>query len=74
LALGFAVLMLINATFFHVAPLLWTRGRYSPVFAAFVLFYLLVGMNVLEEVVRRWCSGRNRYTGVDGPTAQSAAV
>jgi hypothetical protein len=43
--------MLINATFFHVAPLLWTRGRCSPVFAAFVLFYLLVGMNVLEEVV-----------------------
>jgi hypothetical protein len=25
-ALGFPALMLINATFFHVAPVIWTRG------------------------------------------------
>ena len=30
LGLAFPALMLINATFFHVAPVLWTRGRFSP--------------------------------------------
>ncbi len=40
LALAFPALMLINATFFHVAPVLWTRGRFSPgLFTAIVLFY-----------------------------------
>jgi len=39
-ALGFAALMLINATFFHVLPMIVMRGRYSPgVFTAVVLFY-----------------------------------
>lgn len=38
--LTFASLMLINATFFHVAPVLWTRGRFSPgLVTALVLFY-----------------------------------
>jgi Protein of unknown function with HXXEE motif len=42
LALGFAGLMLINATFFHVAPFLWTRGRFSPgLITAMVLFFPL---------------------------------
>lgn len=42
LALAFPALMLINATFFHVLPMLLTRGRYSPgVFTAVVLFYPL---------------------------------
>jgi Protein of unknown function with HXXEE motif len=42
LALGFAGLMLINATFFHVAPFLWTRGRFSPgLFTAIVFFFPL---------------------------------
>ena len=42
LALGFAGLMLINATFFHVAPFLWTRGRFSPgLITAVVLFFPL---------------------------------
>lgn len=40
LALAFPALMLINATFFHVAPFLWTRGRFSPgLFTALLLFY-----------------------------------
>ncbi len=40
LALTFPALMLINATFFHVAPVLRTRGRFSPgLFTAVVLFY-----------------------------------
>ena len=30
LALAFPALMLINATFFHVLPTLWSRGRFSP--------------------------------------------
>ncbi len=42
LALVMPALMLINATFFHVAPMIVTRGRYSPgVFTAVVLFYPL---------------------------------
>lgn len=42
LALAFPALMLINATFFHVLPMILTRGRYSPgVFTAVVLFYPL---------------------------------
>ena len=37
-ALGFAALMLINAIFFHVVPMIHTRGRYSPgAFTAVVL-------------------------------------
>jgi hypothetical protein len=39
-ALAFPALMLINATFFHVAPVLWKRGRFSPgLITAIVLFY-----------------------------------
>lgn len=42
LALAMPALMLINATFFHVAPMIVTRGRYSPgAFTAVVLFYPL---------------------------------
>jgi hypothetical protein len=40
LALAFPALMLINATFFHVAPFLRTKGRFSPgLISAVVLFY-----------------------------------
>lgn len=36
----FAALMLINATFFHVLPMIRTRGRFSPgAFTAVLLFY-----------------------------------
>jgi hypothetical protein len=38
-SLSFAGLMLVNAVGFHIAPMVWTRGRYSPgVFTAVVLF------------------------------------
>ena len=41
-ALAFPALMLINATFFHVLPMIVTRGRYSPgVFTAVIFFYPL---------------------------------
>jgi hypothetical protein len=40
LALAFPALMLINATFFHVLPMVRTRGRFSPgLFTAVALFY-----------------------------------
>jgi hypothetical protein len=39
-ALTFPALMLINATFFHVLPVIRMRGRFSPgLFTAVVLFY-----------------------------------
>jgi len=42
LALAFPALMLINAIFFHVWPMVKTRGRYSPgVFTAVILFFPL---------------------------------
>jgi Protein of unknown function with HXXEE motif len=38
--LSFAAVMLINATFFHVLPVIRMRGRFSPgLFTAIVLFY-----------------------------------
>jgi hypothetical protein len=40
IALAFPALMLINATFFHVLPVIRMRGRFSPgLFTAVVLFY-----------------------------------
>lgn len=40
LALAFPALMLINATFFHVLPMVRMRGRFSPgLFTAVALFY-----------------------------------
>jgi hypothetical protein len=40
IALSFPALMLINATFFHVLPVIRLRGRFSPgLFTAVVLFY-----------------------------------
>lgn len=39
-SLVFAALMLINATFFHVVPILAAHGRFSPgTFTAILLFY-----------------------------------
>ncbi len=40
IALAFPALMLINATFFHILPVLRSRGRFSPgLLTAIVLFY-----------------------------------
>jgi Protein of unknown function with HXXEE motif len=40
IALAFPALMLINATFFHILPVLASRGRFSPgLLTAIVLFY-----------------------------------
>ena len=43
IALSFAGLMLVNATFFHIGPFLWTRGRFSPGLITAVLLFLPVG-------------------------------
>ena len=44
--LAFAALMLINATFFHVLPMIATRGRFSPGTFTAVLFFYPVGIGV----------------------------
>jgi hypothetical protein len=43
IALGFAGLMLINAIFFHIAPFIWTRGRFSPGLFTAILLLIPVG-------------------------------
>jgi hypothetical protein len=43
LALAFPALMLINAAFFHIAPFLVTRGRFSPGLVTAVLLLLPIG-------------------------------
>jgi hypothetical protein len=56
LAMGFPALMLINAVFFHIAPVIWTRGRFSPglitavllFFPAGIAAFRVAGLNVAE--------------------------
>jgi hypothetical protein len=47
-ALGFPALMLINACFFHVAPILWTRGRFSPGAITAVLLFFPLGFETMR--------------------------
>ena len=51
--LSFAALMLINATFFHVLPMILTRGRYSPGVSTAVLL-------LLSHCHRRVLAGKSR--------------
>jgi len=44
--LTFASLMLINAVFFHILPVLRTRGRFSPGLVTAVILFLPAGMAV----------------------------
>jgi hypothetical protein len=59
--LAFAAIMLINATFFHVLPVIRTGGRFSPgVVTAIVLFYPIgIGMFWLAQAENRlsWTTG-----------------
>jgi hypothetical protein len=41
--------MLINAVFFHIVPVIATRGRYSPGVATAVLLFLPLGYAVLRK-------------------------
>lgn len=43
LALGFPALMLINAVVFHLAPILVTRGRFSPGAITATVLFLPIG-------------------------------
>jgi hypothetical protein len=43
-ALAFPALMLINATFFHVAGFIWKRGRFSPGLITAVLLFYPIGI------------------------------
>lgn len=42
----YASLMLINAVFFHIGPMLVTRGRFSPGVSTAVILFLPVGISV----------------------------
>ena len=44
LALAFPALMLINAVFFHILPVILTHGRYSPGVATAIVLFLPVGI------------------------------
>jgi hypothetical protein len=48
-ALGFAALMIINAVFFHVLPMITARGRYSPGAATAVVFFLPIAIAAYWE-------------------------
>jgi uncharacterized protein with HXXEE motif len=43
-ALGFTALMLINAVFFHIAPVFATRGRFSPGLITAITLFLPIGI------------------------------
>lgn len=63
--LAFAALTLINATFFHVLPVIRTGGRFSPGLAtAIVLFYPVgIGMFYLAHREGRldWANGTGAF-------------
>lgn len=47
--LVFAALMLINAVFFHILPVIVTRGRYSPGVTTAVLLFLPLGTVMFRQ-------------------------
>ncbi len=47
-ALSFPALMLINGTFFHVAPFAWTRGRFSPGLISAVLLFFPLAIGAIQ--------------------------
>jgi hypothetical protein len=49
LSVGFPALMLINAMFFHVAPFLWTRGRFSPGLITAVILFFPLGIMTIRK-------------------------
>lgn len=56
-ALSFAALMLVNAVFFHILPMVWTKGRFSPgAFTATVLF-LPTGIAVFCKALASGAAG-----------------
>lgn len=45
----FASLMLINAVFFHILPVVWTKGRFSPGLVTAVVLFLPMGIAVWRQ-------------------------
>jgi len=43
-ALAYAAVLLINAIFFHIAPMFMTRGRFSPGLITAILLFLPIGV------------------------------
>jgi hypothetical protein len=64
--LTFASLMLINAVFFHILPVLRTQGRFSPGVVTAVLLFFPAGLAVW------WRAGQEGM--LNGPIAASAVV
>lgn len=56
-ALGYAALMLINATFFHVLPFVSQRGRFSPGLITAVLLFYPLGIAIFVEAGREGVLG-----------------
>ena len=48
----FASLMLINAVFFHILPVVWTKGRFSPGLVTAVVLFLPMGIAVWRQAAR----------------------
>jgi hypothetical protein len=44
IALGFAALMIVNGLFFHIAPFIKTRGRFSPGLFTAIILLLPIGL------------------------------
>lgn len=61
IALAYASLMLINATFFHVLPVILTKGRFSPGLATAVMLFYPVGIGIFRKAgeagVLNWSNG-----------------
>lgn len=63
LALSFLALMLINATFFHLAPFLAKRGRFSPGLITAVLLFYPVGIWGYTTAMRAGVLTKSRLWG-----------
>jgi len=65
-ALAYPGLMLINAVFFHILPVIRTGGRYSPGVATAVVLFLPLG------IAAYWTALANGSVGVGGGIASLA--
>jgi hypothetical protein len=54
-ALTFGTLMIINATFFHVLPVILARGRFSPGLVTGVVLFYPIGIAEFVEAHKEGC-------------------
>lgn len=62
-ALAFAALMLINATFFHVLPIIVTKGRFSPGAITAVLLFYPIGIGMYRTAAANGMLTRGTLLG-----------